>query len=195
MASGYVTGYQHELIDTENLTKEKFAELCDKWFYHLDRYDMKSYQEFEDYRKKEIEKYDNEIAKNQEELAAIKSASIDKLKEDYGTYVKNTLEANERYRETFKVESERMKVVREYAASFTPHLDYIWRDLKDPELFQLEVTPYREWKDALIHSAEHSIKFYGELKERAEERENPHSEQGQRVQDYEEKKKKFLANE
>lgn len=192
---GFYTGYQHTLTGEKELTKEKFVEHCDNWFYHLDQYEMKSLEELESRRKREIEKYDKEIQENQEKLTAIQSKTDEELKKEYEVYVQNTIEANKGYLDKFHIETERVKLIREYAESFGPHLNYIWKELKDPELFQIEISSFSEWKESCIRSYEGSISFYTDLRDKAAARDNLSTVQGQTVQDYENKKKKFLAGE
>lgn len=195
MASGLVSGYQHQLIDEPNLTKEKFVELCDKWFYHLERNDVKTKQDLVDYRTSQIKDYKNDILKYENLLLKLRSQSPDEINKRYGEYVEEVVESNAKRLSTFTKETKRMELVREYAAAMTPHLEYIWKDFKDPELFTSSIHPIDEWALEEIEHTLHSIKFYKQRLTEISQVDDPENEHAIFVADYENKRKLFLSEE
>lgn len=194
MASGYVSGFQHQLLDEENLTKERFAELCDEWFYHLGRYDMKKLEELDAYRLKEIAGYEEKIQEYTSRLTVLETNNPAELRAQYDEYVETAHKANATYRANHEKETQRLAVVREYAKAFDPHLGYIWKELKDPELFQVDVLSFEEWVTSQTATAKHSIAFYSDLKLKAGARDDTNTEAGRVVDDYERRKLSFLSN-
>lgn len=194
MANGFVTGWQHMLIDMENFNKETFIQFCDKEFYHLGRLEMEDKAELDRHKQKRIEGYLETIEKYQEELTAFENYSNEELEEQYQTYVAETVESNKKYRESFEHESERMKAIREFASHISPSLDYIWKELKNPELFQLPLNYYDDWYESNLKSKKNSIVFYTKLKDDALEHDSLGSKNGQAIVEYEARKKAFLES-
>lgn len=193
MASGYVSGHQHQLIDEEELTKERFAELCDKWFYHLGKYEMNNLDELDSYVAKEVQGYEEKIDEYKSRLTVLETNELAVLSVEYEDYVANAHKANVKYREQHERETERLALVRHYAKAFSPHLDYVWDNLEDPELFQVETLGFDAWRSSQIKTAKHSIDFYTELKTKANARNDLTTEAGRTVQDYEQRKQTFLS--
>lgn len=192
MASGMYTGYQHQLLDMENLTKEAFIDFCDKAFYHLDYFGttLEEQQTRGIKRRVELEKQLSEAEENLETVLNRTDAEWENL---YKEYVNKTVQSNKEYRETYEKETTRMAQVWEYVAAVRPHLEYIWEGFKQPELFQIEIQSYDDFKEGntdhakwMVHHRKKSLKEMNNAEARTNER---------IIAMYEEKKAAFLGEE
>ena len=192
LASGFYSGFQHQLLDEPELTKERFIELCDKWFYHLDRYEIKSVDELEEMRLKDKKRLEDKITEYQEKLTAIENSPEEQLRLEYQDYVEQTEAFNQQKTATYEKEIERYHLIKEYAEQIRPALDYIWKELKEPSLYLTEIIPFQQWVQLETESLQSSVQFYQQQLDKFNERRSPDTPVNQLVADYEEKKKKFL---
>jgi len=198
MASGFYTGHQHQLLDMKDFNKEKFIEFCDKQFYHLERFGYTSLQDRGNKKEDEIKRYQGEVDSYTNKLAEFQSLSDEELTTRYEKYVTHTLSENERRLKIFQEEKARLKVIHEYAQAIKPHLDYIWKDLKEPTLHTDEILDKEEWAGIQIKSFESSLKFYTRLRDQegnsrpSDEYQQMKESNERAIASYEQKKKEFL---
>lgn len=189
MASGYVTGYQHELIDMKDFNKETFIEFCDKYFYHLKYYEITK-EEFDQRKKDQINDTMESLKKAQAELEEIENRTDDEWQALYNMYVAKTEEDNRKWLAAYDIEIARFRLIEEYASHMKPHLDYIWKELKEPKLYHSDTMSFEDWKEGKIYSGKHYVEFY--MKRVNDINAEKHQEEDEKVTAYEQAKKKFL---
>lgn len=192
MASGYYTGYQHKLLDHPDLTKEEFIKFCDDAFYHLGHFNI-TLEEAKRKKEKRQTEIINKITEAEEELQSYLSKTEDEWQQDYKDYVSRTIQSNRKYRNTYEKEKEKMRLIYHYVEQMKPHLNYIWEGFKEPELFQLDINSFDEYKEGLIESTRRNLYFRKEDLERLEDEESQVNDE--KIKDYEAKKKAFLEGE
>lgn len=191
MASGAVTGWQHQLIDMPELTKETFIQFCDENFYHLDRFGETVEQAKVRYerRKKEVESKYHEAV---EELEQMTQRSGEQWMEEYYLYVERTKTDNEYYKEAFEKESERFNQIVEYAEEMRPYLNYIWDKLEEPKLYQSKIQTFTEYVWASFEAQRSTVEFRKDDLDRLEK--DDYKDQQTFIQNYELKKAEFLSD-
>lgn len=192
MASGYFTGYQHQLLDHPNLTKEEFVMFCDKAFYHLDHFGI-TLEEAQNRRAKRITDMKQRLEKAKQELVTHKQKTSEDWKKEYDEYVQHTIEKNQRYAETYRRETEKMEIIKSYIDAMKPHLDYIWREFKEPELYQSDIPLFMDYIYNTIEAAEKTVEYH--QRDLDEINQDEEKESRILINDYETKKKAFLEGE
>lgn len=192
MASGAVTGWQHQLIDMEELTREKFIEFCDRNFYHLDHYGHTTIEDRKKRLQEETQRHQEKMDEKELRISFLQRSSEETLRKDYEIHVKETEEANENFRKSYERESKRFELIAKYMDELKPHLDYIWKEFKQPTLYQREVPTQVEWFETELRYAQSSYEFYKEHRDKAMKDLGIEKNENSNVYAYEEAKKKFL---
>lgn len=189
MASGMVTGWQHQLIDMEDFNKETFIEFCDKYYYHLHYFEITK-EELDKRKQSRIIDAERDLEKAKAELIEIQKRTDDEWQSKYNIYVTTTEDSNRKYKASYEKEIARFRLIEEYANQIRPHLEYIWKELKEPKLYQSDILPFDDWKAGKFEYGECMIEFY--QKKINDINSEEATENDKKAEAYEAAKKKFL---